>query len=289
MTQVTLVSDEVAFEVDKKPHAPSFHFIDKNGEVVEDVEYSVHYTSENNGYDSDVPPSLPEYYSAAITITNTDKYELIGKSWIVFHIDPSKEGFNNLKTKFQAVTSVWGYDGNNGVVETNVSLNDNALMFTVDGSTRTGAAIQSIDYYNQGSFEFVASTNARSGVCMAFWTFYYANGGAVNSEIDFELFGKNSIIYSSYTSEDIDKQTHVVDELDFDIPDNKMHTYRFDWYAGERVEYYIDEVLVCVITENVPVTPMKVWIGAWCPSWAGEETDDISTMTVYSFVYKSFE
>lgn len=287
MTQVTIVPDDVAFEVDKLPHTPTFHFVNENGETVDDVEYSIHYTSENNGYDSDVPPSLPEYYAATITITNDDKYQLIGKSWIVFHIDPRKEGLENIVNGFRPVSSVWGNDGNGGVAASNVSLNSNNITFTVDGASRTGAAIESIDYYTQGSFEFVASTNARSGVCMAFWTFFYENAGEVNSEIDFELFGQNSIIYSSWTSES--ESTHVTDELNYNIPDDKIHTYRFDWYAGERVEFYIDEVLVCVITENVPVTPMKVWIGAWCPSWAGEETNDTSTMTVYSFIYKSFD
>ena len=289
MTQVTIVPDIVAFEADTLPHTPIFHFVDKNNEIVEDVEYSIHYTSENNGYDSDEAPVLPEYYAAMITIENTDKYLLVGQNWVVFHIDPARDGLNYIIKNFQPVNAVWGNDGNGGVFANNVSLNDNNITLKVDGSTRTGAAIVSNDYYSQGSFEFVASTNSKSGVCMAFWTFFYANEGEINSEIDFELFGQNSIIFSSYTSEDPDKQTHVYDNVDFNIPDNKIHTYRFDWYAGERVEFYIDEVLVCVITENVPVTPMKVWIGAWCPSWAGEQTNEISEMTVYSFAYKSFD
>ena len=288
MTQVTIVPDAVAFEVDKLPHTPSFHFVDKNNNLVEDVEYSIHYTSENSGYDSDVPPSLPEYYAATITITD-DKYQLTGKNWIVFHIDPAREGLDYIVEHFKPIDSRWGNDGNGGVYANNVSLNDNNITIKVDGKTRTGGAIVSNDLYSQGSFEFVASTNAKSGVCMAFWTFFYANMGEVNSEIDFELFGQNSIIYSSYTSEDPEKQTHVYDNVDFNIPDNKIHTYRFDWYAGKRVEFYIDEILVCTITENVPVTPMQVWIGAWCPIWAGEPTNEVSTMTLYSFSYKSFD
>ena len=231
---------------------------------------------------------MPEYYAATVTLTNTEKYELVGNNWFVFHIDPKKEGYENLVNNFEAVSRVWGTDGNNGVDENNVTLNTNNVTFTAYGATRTGAALESKDYYDQGRFEFVASTNAKSGVCMAFWTFFYANNGEVNNEIDFELFEQNSIIYSSYTSEDIDKQTHVYDNVDFDISADKIHTYRFDWYKGEKVEFYIDEILVCTINENVPTTPMKVWIGAWCPSWAGNPTDEVSTMTVYSFIYKSF-
>lgn len=77
-------------------------------------------------------------------------------------------------------------------------------------------------------------------------------------------------------------------KLDFDLSANTVHKYRFDWYRGEKVEYYIDDVLVATITENIPTKPMEVWIGAWCPSWAGEQTNDKSEMTIYSFNYRSF-
>lgn len=122
---------------------------------------------------------------------------------------------------------------------------------------------------------------------MAFWTFLYGDGGNINHEIDIELFGKDNVIYSSYTSEN--DATHVNDNVDYQIYDNVQHVYRFDWYRGEKVEYYIDDVLQTVITTNVPDRPMKVWIGAWCPSWAGEKTNDFSEMIVYSFEYRSFD
>lgn len=122
---------------------------------------------------------------------------------------------------------------------------------------------------------------------MAFWTFLYGDGGNINHEIDIELFGKNNVIYSSYTSEN--DATHVNGNVDYQIYDNVQHVYRFDWYRGEKVEYYIDDVLQAVITTNVPGRPMKVWIGAWCPSWAGEKTNDFSEMIVYSFEYRSFD
>lgn len=279
----------MAFEYDGNTHSPAFHFEDLDNNVIDGVEYSLHYSSENNGYDSDEAPIFPEYYAASVTILNDNEYMLEGQSYIVFHIDPSKEGLDYMKRNFVAANKTWGSDGNNGVVADNVTFNEKNILITVDGASRTGGAISSKSYYEQGSFEFIASTNATSGVCMAFWTFYYANSGQINHEIDFELYGQNSIIYSSYIGEGKDYHTSVRDTVDFNIPDNKMHTYRFDWYKGEKVEYYIDGKLVCVIEENVPTLPMKVWIGAWCPSWAGVSTDTKSTMTVYSFKYKSFD
>lgn len=121
---------------------------------------------------------------------------------------------------------------------------------------------------------------------MAFWTFYYADNGNVNNEIDFELFGDNNIMYSAWTSEK--NFTTINAKLDFTIHDNEYHTYRFDWYNGEKIEFYIDNTLVATITENVPTKPMKVWIGAWCPSWAGAPVQGDFTMTVKSFKYIAF-
>ena len=160
------------------------------------------------------------------------------------------------------------------------------MISPIDSLNRVGGAIESKDYYYEGSFEFVGKTNCTSGATMAFWTFYYADNGNVNNEIDFELFGDDNIIYSAWTSET--DSTNLHRKTDFTIHDNEYHTYRFDWYAGEKVEFYIDNKLVATITENVPTEPMKVWIGAWCPTWSGEPTAGNFTMTVKSFKYTAF-
>lgn len=276
------------FEADKAPHSPTFHFANQNNEVISDVKYALSFSSYSSGYESIEPPRLPEDYKMFITVTNRDKYQLIGKNYIDFKITPPLVGYDNLKNDFNAVTKKWGNDGNHGVLKENISFDDNNrnVKIKVDGENRRGGALESKDFYDEGSFEFIASTNSKSGACMAFWTFYYADGGNVNNEIDFELFGQNSIIYSSYVSEKL--STHKNETVDFNIPENKVHTYRFDWYKGEKVEYFIDEEKVCEINTNIPTEKMKVWIGAWCPSWAGEAINETSTMTVYSFTYKKF-
>lgn len=120
----------------------------------------------------------------------------------------------------------------------------------------------------------------------AFWTFYYADNGNVNHEIDIEAFNSNDVIYSSYTSES--DSTHINSKLNYNLQDNEKHTYRFDWYCGKKVEFYIDNVLQTVIETNVPTHAMEVWIGAWCPSWAGEQRQENSKMTIYSFKYTKF-
>lgn len=164
---------------------------------------------------------------------------------------------------------------------------DGSVDITIDGGARVGGALESNDYYDQGRFEFEASTNATSGVATAFWTFLYGDDGNINHEIDIEIFNQNDVIYSSYISEM--ESTHINGKLDYDVSAGEKHTYRFDWYRGEKVDYYIDGVLQATITTNVPTKPMKVWIGSWCPSWAGEQVNAVFQMKVYSFKYQSFE
>lgn len=192
-----------------------------------------------------------------------------------------------IKKSFTAVTRAWGNDGNNGVEASRVLFNsDGTVDISISGSKRIGGALESNDYYDQGSFEFEASCNATSGVATAFWTFLYGEHGKINHEIDIELFNRNDVIYSSYIAED--SSTHVNSKIDYDISLGARHTYRFDWYRGKKVDYYIDNVLQATITTNVPTKPMKVWIGAWCPSWAGEQVNKDFQMKVYSFKYVSF-
>ena len=200
------------------------------------------------------------------------------------------------------MTQVWGYN-NNGVVAENVTFDGDIAILTTNPYDRVGAALKSKDYYSEGSFEIVAKTNVTNGACIAFWTYYYYDDedpdiSNTNHEIDFELYGTNNIIYSTYLREHTD-QTHINSKVDYNIADNEYHTYRFDWYKGEKVEFYIDGVLVAVITDNIPTHEMRVWIGVWCPAWSIEKDADGNpspqiipgatyTMTVKSFTYTPF-
>ena len=203
---------------------------------------------------------------------------------------------------FNAVDSKWGYN-NNGVKSSNVEFASNGVILTATPYNREGAALKSKDLYGSGSFRFIAKTNASNGICMAFWTFFYkdynnSNIPNLNHEIDIELYGSNNIIYSTYLDEQT-KQSHINSKVDYKINDEKYHSYRFDFYKGEKVEFYVDGVLVCVITENIPTENMHVWIGFWCPEWSIEKDEnnlanpsivegESYTMTIKSFTYIPF-
>ena len=108
------------------------------------------------------------------------------------------------------------------------------------------------------------------------------------------MYGTNNVIYSSYLK-DTTEQIHINSTLNHNIDDNNYHTYRIDWYNGEKVEFYIDNVLVCTIDEYVPTHQMKVWIGVWCPEWSiqtdefGNPNPEITPNSEYYMIVKSFE
>ena len=207
------------------------------------------------------------------------------------------------RNNFDIVERVWGYN-NNGVKASNVSFNNDLLILTANPYAKVGAAVSSKVLYGQGSYEFVAKTNVPNGACVAFWTYFYNDDDSnestpnINHEIDFELYGTNNIIYSSYLK-DVGEQTHINSKVDYQINDNEYHTYRFDWYSGKKIEFYIDNILVATIEKYVPTEKMKVWIGLWCPEWSiqKDELGNASpalvegatyTMTVKSFTYDEF-
>ena len=270
--------------------------------ISEGADYTYHYYCEDKDVAGekatfDTYEELePGYtYSLVVTVNENDLYYgNNGKDWCTFSLTDT-EAQLAWKSKFSAVTKKWGTDGNNGVKKENVLFNSKGeVEISIDSLNRIGGAIESKDLYNQGSFEFEAKTNATNGVATAFWTYYYEDeyyegileNGHINHEIDIELFGDNNAWFSSYIAEKVCTTNKTY--LDYTLHDNRYHTYRFDWYNGEKIEYYIDNQLVTTITTNVPTKPMYVWIGAWCPSWAGEPTEGNFKMIVKSFKYTAF-
>lgn len=187
---------------------------------------------------------------------------------------------------FNLPTRTWGTN-NNGVDAKNVKLHNGIVEITIDETNKVGGALESKDFYGPGTFEMVAKADGISGICYSLWTFFYADNGNINNEIDIEFFGKNNennhVIYSSYTSES--DSTHIEDQLDFNINDNQYHSYKFD-YNYDKINYYIDDILKATITTNIPSKKMKVWMGAWCPIWAGENQKGIYHLYIKSFTYK---
>ena len=92
---------------------------------------------------------------------------------------------------FNLPTRTWGTN-NNGVDAKNVKLNNGIVEITIDETNKVGGALESKDFYGPGTFEMVAKADGISGICYSLWTFFYADNGNINNEIDIEFFGKNN-------------------------------------------------------------------------------------------------
>lgn len=252
-------------------------------ELPSNLDYRIYYTKDDGATDlGEVAPQKEGTYAINVFV-NKGKNNL-EKHYFRWYIIENENLLN--ENNFESINKKWGNDGNNGVISSNVKIVNNEYIITSTGANRTGGAICSKNYFDEGSYTFEAKCDLKSGTTMAFWLFYYQDNGNINHEIDIEAIYDNTFLFSSYTSEsDVTTIRKVVENK---LNDNNYHKYRFDFYNGEKVEYYIDGIKICTIDSNVPTLKMKLWMGLWCPSWSGDIVDENSTLYIKSFNYEAF-
>ena len=197
----------------------------------------------------------------------------------------------------------WG--GNNGgLVPENVSVSDGTLkleghgnLYTGDimghnkslGGKRTGAGIATRDYFSSGRYEIVAKVAPVQGACSAVWTFMYEENDEEisNHEIDIEIPTANATHsepcfecarFNTYVTETKDNSQFM--DLPSAVDDNKFHKYRFDWHTGsekeeKRVDFFVDDVLICTSKKYVPTNASRLWIGIWFPCAQDKDHDGV--------------
>lgn len=179
---------------------------------------------------------------------------------------------------------------------------------------RTGAKVQSCNTYGPGSFVVSMKIPAFSGICTSMWLFNSFkdtdNPEIVwNYEIDIEIHGtavKNgqllgmdngsvnignlsTPLFTTWVTER--NYTSEYKNVGYNLADGQFHTYRIDWHTGDspRVEYYIDGVIICTQTTNVPTNEMYLNIGCWFPrDWCGQPSFETDYAVVKSFSYTPF-
>lgn len=205
----------------------------------------------------------------------------------------------------------WGAD-NGGCVPENVSIDLNRLVLKANGNLyqgpikginhykskksngkRTGAALISKQTFGPGSFEIYMKPCPKFGVCTAFWTWY--GDDYLNHEIDIELPGSSPQSTPSFnamrnntwiTEKDYEKKSPQINN----VLDGNYHKFRFDWHTEpKKVEFYYDDKLVEINTQNIPTIKANITFGVWFPKdWAGEPNFDIDEMRVKYFKYVPF-
>ncbi len=183
----------------------------------------------------------------------------------------------------------------------------------VSGGQRTGARVRSCETFGPGSFEVVMKIPSFSGICTSMWLYnYFAESETVhhNWEIDIEIHGTavrngqllgmenggtnigstSTPLFTTWVTER--NYTSEYKNVGCNLADGKFHKYRIDWHTGDSpyIEYYIDDVLVCVQTTDVPTNEMYFNIGCWFPrNWCGQPDFETDAAVVKSFRYTAFE
>ena len=155
-----------------------------------------------------------------------------------------------------------------------------------------GACIMSKNFLYPGRYEIKMKAMPRQGAVTAMWTYYSKTGSEATSqnEIDIEL-GGNGQYQSQWCTTWTKHTTKETRDVDVNsiayINDGDFHTYTFDWYTNypltheRRVDWFFDgQLLTSIEGEAVPETAMPLWVGLWCPSWAGTASFDTEYMLI---------
>ncbi len=226
--------------------------------------------------------------------------------------------------EWKVLDEIWGYSQtqtHGGVIDDNVTFDNEGNLvliangdwyvgdkqgivdtsdISVTGGQRTGSAIQSTQTYGPGSFEVDIKFPSFNGICTAMWLYNYRDNGDGthnNWEIDIEVHGTTSgnvgnyqtPLFTTWTTEQSNTSNYV--DIGYSLADGKFHRMRIDWHTGEnpRVEYYVDGVLWCTQTTNVPTNQMYFTIGCWFPNgWCGEPNFETDFALVKGFRYTPF-
>lgn len=180
--------------------------------------------------------------------------------------------------------SKWGVN-NGGVVHQNVNYTEDGVVILQangdlykgdiqgignDHGRRTGAMITTREALGPGRYEVSMKVMPRFGATTAMWTYYFENG--MNHEIDIELNVQNDFNVMMTTNwislTDYTSKSNVLDNV---LNDFEWKVFRFDWHTNpNRIDYYLDDVLISTQTAYVPTFAGEFNIGNWFPdAWAG--------------------
>ncbi len=204
----------------------------------------------------------------------------------------------------------WGGAHWNGCKPENVSYTaDGIALLKVQGKystdlPMTGAVLISRETYGAGRYSVAMKVMPRLGGCNAMWTFYYANEGNTNHEIDIEMpghrtdpgdptvdgIGYDSVLNTNWLAES--ESVSVGTKTATPANDGKWHLYSFEWHTSPtpKIDYYVDGVKTCSATTVIPTIPGYFEIGCWLPyQWCGDPDFDTDYMMVDWVSYEPYE
>jgi beta-glucanase (GH16 family) len=165
-----------------------------------------------------------------------------------------------------------------GILTTNTSypMGDPRRYTRQADGKRTGGLLWTNKRFGPARYEVRMKNLPLSGGCSCMWN-YYEPGEGDNTEIDIEMpadgyaDATNSSSWAGFNTYYPTPIDGTYQNIDIGSQnDGKFHVYRWDWYAGEKVDFFVDGRLVVTSTTNVPSSPAQLWVGNWPAPWSGD-------------------
>lgn len=130
------------------------------------------------------------------------------------------------------------------------------------GIPYAGAEIRSHGFYGYGRYEVSMKAIKNDGVVSSFFTYTGPSDQNPWDEIDFEILGRDTTkVQLNYFTNG--KGNHEwMHDLGFDASED-FHRYAFEW-RPDRIDWFVDDVLIHTATEDIPQTPGKIMANVWC-------------------------
>lgn len=161
------------------------------------------------------------------------------------------------------------------------------------GIPYAGAELRSHGHYGYGRYEVSMKAIKNDGVVSSFFTYTGPSENNPWDEIDFEILGYDTTkVQLNYFTNGRGNHEFMY-SLGFDASED-FHTYAFEWHA-DRIEWYVDGVLIYTATKDIPQTPGKIMANVWCGKgvngWLRAfREDNLPLAAAYEWItYTSFE
>jgi len=138
------------------------------------------------------------------------------------------------------------------------------LKLTIDnnGSQYTCGEYRTTNYYGFGMYQVNMKPIKNPGVVSSFFTYTGPSDGTKWDEIDIEFLGYDTTkVQFNYYTNGVGNHEYV-HYLGFDASQG-FHTYGFFW-SRNSITWYVDGKAVYTAYSNIPDTPGKIMMNAWC-------------------------
>lgn len=130
------------------------------------------------------------------------------------------------------------------------------------GIPYAGGEFRSLDFYRYGRYEVSMKAIKNDGVVASFFTYTGPSDQNPWDEIDIEILGRDTTkVQFNYFTDGRGNHEYMHD-LGFDASED-FHTYAFEWHRS-KILWFVDGELVHSANIDIPVTPAKIMMNAWC-------------------------